>query len=178
MFYCAPDSKFFGRRQSPACLTMMLDLRVACGCIHHFTFLVEFTGISLVQSKKLQGVATRTRSVLLLCSTKYSRQRSWGGLDLQTSASEYDDFYERCNQGDDNLWPQERSEWVLGLSHTILLIIDSLLPMAEMSCDPVPGVPKTFRRLLAGYLIHRHTPRVWDAACHELLIAQEHPQTE
>eukprot|EP00434_Breviolum_minutum_P010136 symbB.v1.2.008944.t1/scaffold563.1/size187063/21 len=53
---------------------------------------------------------------------------------------------------------EERSEWVLGLSHTILLIIDSLLPMAEMSCDPVPGVPKTFRRLLAGYLIHRDDP--------------------
>ncbi|CAJ1403793.1 unnamed protein product [Effrenium voratum] len=50
---------------------------------------------------------------------------------------------------------EERSEWVLGLSHTILLIIDSLLPMAELSCDPVPGVPKTSRRLLAGYLIHR-----------------------
>ena len=52
---------------------------------------------------------------------------------------------------------QERSEWVLGLSHTILLIIDSLLPMAELSCDPLPGIPKTFRRLLAGYLIHRRS---------------------
>lgn len=54
---------------------------------------------------------------------------------------------------------QERSEWVLGLSHTILLIIDSLLPMAELSCDPLPGIPKTFRRLLAGYLIHRRSAR-------------------
>lgn len=53
---------------------------------------------------------------------------------------------------------EERSEWVLGLSHTILLIIDSLLPMAELSCDPLPGIPKTFRRLLAGYLIHRDDP--------------------
>ncbi|CAE7273271.1 unnamed protein product [Symbiodinium necroappetens] len=50
---------------------------------------------------------------------------------------------------------EERSEWVLGLSHTILLIIDSLLPVAELSCDPVPGCPQTQRRLLAGYLIHR-----------------------
>ncbi|CAE7395415.1 unnamed protein product [Symbiodinium pilosum] len=50
---------------------------------------------------------------------------------------------------------EERSEWVLGLSHTILLIIDSLLPVAELSCDAVPGSPLTQRRLLAGYLIHR-----------------------
>ncbi|CAK9098698.1 unnamed protein product, partial [Durusdinium trenchii] len=31
-------------------------------------------------------------------------------------------------------------------------------PMAELTCDPVPGVPKTSRRLLAGYLIHRDDP--------------------
>ena len=29
--------------------------------------------------------------------------------------------------------PQERSEWVLGLSHTILLIIDSLLPRSQLT---------------------------------------------
>ncbi|CAE8651694.1 unnamed protein product, partial [Polarella glacialis] len=50
---------------------------------------------------------------------------------------------------------EERSAWVLGLSHTILLITDSLLPTASLTCDPLPGVPKTRRRLLAGYLIHR-----------------------
>lgn len=50
---------------------------------------------------------------------------------------------------------EERSEWVLGLSHTILLITDSLLPPFSVTCDPLPGVPQTARRLMAGYLIHR-----------------------
>jgi len=50
---------------------------------------------------------------------------------------------------------EERSDWVLGLSHTILLIIDSLLPPFSVTCDPVPGVQNTNRRLMAGYLIHR-----------------------
>jgi len=50
---------------------------------------------------------------------------------------------------------EERSDWVLGLSHTILLITDSLLPSFSVTCDPLPHVPATARRLMAGYLIHR-----------------------
>jgi len=50
---------------------------------------------------------------------------------------------------------EERSDWVLGISHTILLITDSLLPPFSVTCDPVPGVSHTGRRLMAGYLIHR-----------------------
>jgi len=50
---------------------------------------------------------------------------------------------------------EERSEWVLGLSHTILLITDSLLPAFPVTCDPIPGLAQTARRLMAGYLIHR-----------------------
>jgi len=50
---------------------------------------------------------------------------------------------------------EERSDWVLGLSHTILLIIDSLLPAFSVTSDPLPGVPQTSRRLMAGYLIHK-----------------------
>ena len=59
------------------------------------------------------------------------------------------------------------------------LIAESVLndgssrPMAEMSCDPVPGVPKTFRRLLAGYLIHRRAPA--GMKCCMSWVAQEHP---
>lgn len=56
----------------------------------------------------------------------------------------------------------------MGLSHTILLIIDSLLPMADLSCDPVPGVLKTNRRLLAGYLIHRDDPETLSVVYCEL----------
>lgn len=54
---------------------------------------------------------------------------------------------------------RERSEWVLGISHAIFLIIDSLLPAYTVTCDPLPGAPQTLRRLLAGYLIHRDTAR-------------------
>eukprot|EP00929_Paragymnodinium_shiwhaense_P103755 TRINITY_DN6747_c0_g1_i1.p1 TRINITY_DN6747_c0_g1~~TRINITY_DN6747_c0_g1_i1.p1 ORF type:complete len:416 (-),score=88.69 TRINITY_DN6747_c0_g1_i1:52-1299(-) len=50
---------------------------------------------------------------------------------------------------------EERSDWVLGISHTILLITESLLPPFAASCDPLPGKPHTDKRLLAGYLIHR-----------------------
>jgi hypothetical protein len=50
---------------------------------------------------------------------------------------------------------EERSDWVLGISHTILLITDSLLPGFSITCDPLPTVSETSRRLVAGYLIHR-----------------------
>eukprot|EP00927_Polykrikos_kofoidii_P042375 TRINITY_DN3627_c1_g1_i1.p1 TRINITY_DN3627_c1_g1~~TRINITY_DN3627_c1_g1_i1.p1 ORF type:complete len:487 (-),score=65.18 TRINITY_DN3627_c1_g1_i1:100-1560(-) len=50
---------------------------------------------------------------------------------------------------------EERSSWVLGISHTILLITNSLLPRVPITCDPVPRAAHTNRRLLAGYLIHR-----------------------
>lgn len=56
---------------------------------------------------------------------------------------------------DDREAEVERSEWVLGISHTILLITDSILPSFSATCDPIPGVPHTARRLLAGYLVHR-----------------------
>lgn len=49
---------------------------------------------------------------------------------------------------------EERSDWVLGISHTILLITDSVLPN-YISCDAMPDVSQTYSRLLAGYLIHR-----------------------
>lgn len=49
---------------------------------------------------------------------------------------------------------EERSDWVLGISHTILLITDSILP-SHIDCDPLPDIPSTYNRLLAGYLIHR-----------------------
>lgn len=50
---------------------------------------------------------------------------------------------------------EERSEWVLDISHTVLLITDSLLPTFSMTCDPRPDAPQTRRRLVAGYLLHK-----------------------
>mmetsp|Transcript_73682 Transcript_73682/g.204927 ORF Transcript_73682/g.204927 Transcript_73682/m.204927 type:complete len:362 (-) Transcript_73682:90-1175(-) len=50
---------------------------------------------------------------------------------------------------------QERSNWVLSISCTVLNIVRSLLPLVPMSCDPLPFVPCTRRRLLSSYLLHR-----------------------
>jgi hypothetical protein len=67
---------------------------------------------------------------------------------------------------------EERSDWVLGISHTILLITDSILPN-YISCDPVPDLPVTYDRLLAGYLIHRD-----DAGSISVLFCELHAHKE
>jgi len=56
---------------------------------------------------------------------------------------------------------EERSAWVLGISHTIQIITNSLLPPVPLSCEPMPGRASlwTGRRLLAGYLVHRDDDR-------------------
>jgi len=51
----------------------------------------------------------------------------------------------------------ERLDWVLGISHTILLVTDSLLPRVGITCEPVEGNAATNRRLLAGYMLHRES---------------------
>mmetsp|Transcript_64499 Transcript_64499/g.154025 ORF Transcript_64499/g.154025 Transcript_64499/m.154025 type:complete len:429 (-) Transcript_64499:97-1383(-) len=51
----------------------------------------------------------------------------------------------------------ERLEWVLSISHTILLVTDSLLPRVTITCEPVEGNADTKRRLLAGYMLHRES---------------------
>mmetsp|Transcript_48427 Transcript_48427/g.89206 ORF Transcript_48427/g.89206 Transcript_48427/m.89206 type:complete len:387 (+) Transcript_48427:129-1289(+) len=50
---------------------------------------------------------------------------------------------------------EERSDWVLALSYTILLITESLLPRCAVTCQPRRDNPETWRRLLASYLVHR-----------------------
>lgn len=64
---------------------------------------------------------------------------------------------------------EERSEWVLGISHTILLITDSILPPFSITCDPQLSVSLTHRRLVAGYLIHRD-----DASSISVLFCELH----
>lgn len=68
---------------------------------------------------------------------------------------------------------EERSEWVLGISHTILLIIDSLLPPFSVSCDSLTHISLTQRRLMAGYLIHRD-----DAGSVSVLFCELHAHWE
>mmetsp|Transcript_61340 Transcript_61340/g.146098 ORF Transcript_61340/g.146098 Transcript_61340/m.146098 type:complete len:374 (+) Transcript_61340:112-1233(+) len=53
---------------------------------------------------------------------------------------------------------EERSDWVLALSYTILLITESLLPRCLVTCQPRRDNPATSRRLLASYLVHRDSP--------------------
>jgi len=50
---------------------------------------------------------------------------------------------------------EQRSDWVIGVSNTVLLIVESLLPRVSVTCEPLAGVPHTQRRLVAGYLVHR-----------------------
>eukprot|EP00928_Gymnodinium_smaydae_P015090 TRINITY_DN1552_c0_g4_i1.p1 TRINITY_DN1552_c0_g4~~TRINITY_DN1552_c0_g4_i1.p1 ORF type:complete len:381 (-),score=68.51 TRINITY_DN1552_c0_g4_i1:61-1203(-) len=59
---------------------------------------------------------------------------------------------------DDREAEEERSEWVLGISHAILLVTESILPREPISCDPLPHLPSTRRRLMASYLIYRLSP--------------------
>lgn len=64
---------------------------------------------------------------------------------------------------------EERSEWVLGISYVIGLITDSILPPFSITCDPLPNVVLTHRRLVAGYLIHRD-----DASSISVLFCELH----
>mmetsp|Transcript_36494 Transcript_36494/g.83863 ORF Transcript_36494/g.83863 Transcript_36494/m.83863 type:complete len:356 (+) Transcript_36494:87-1154(+) len=50
---------------------------------------------------------------------------------------------------------EERSEWVLSISHAILLVTTSLLPPAFITVDPLKEIRSSSNRLLAGYLIHK-----------------------
>eukprot|EP00403_Amphidinium_massartii_P018725 CAMPEP_0178421420 /NCGR_PEP_ID=MMETSP0689_2-20121128/26637_1 /TAXON_ID=160604 /ORGANISM="Amphidinium massartii, Strain CS-259" /LENGTH=361 /DNA_ID=CAMNT_0020042929 /DNA_START=29 /DNA_END=1111 /DNA_ORIENTATION=- len=50
---------------------------------------------------------------------------------------------------------EERSEWVLAISHAILLVTASLLPQCGLTPDPLLAVENSARRLLAGYVIHK-----------------------
>jgi len=50
---------------------------------------------------------------------------------------------------------QERSRWVMDISHSILLLSASLIPECPLTCNPVPGRLHTQSRLLAGYLLYR-----------------------
>jgi len=48
----------------------------------------------------------------------------------------------------------ERTRWVLDISHAIRLVTQSLFPSFRIRCDPIDSVPVTHRRLMAGYLLH------------------------
>mmetsp|Transcript_2038 Transcript_2038/g.4906 ORF Transcript_2038/g.4906 Transcript_2038/m.4906 type:complete len:497 (-) Transcript_2038:110-1600(-) len=48
----------------------------------------------------------------------------------------------------------ERSLWVLDVSRAMRLVTQSLFPVHGISCNPVKSSSSTYRRLMAGYLIH------------------------
>mmetsp|Transcript_124834 Transcript_124834/g.286029 ORF Transcript_124834/g.286029 Transcript_124834/m.286029 type:complete len:391 (+) Transcript_124834:66-1238(+) len=51
---------------------------------------------------------------------------------------------------------EERSRWILDISHAMRLVTQSLFPSFRIRCDPLPHCPTTFNRLMAGYLVHAH----------------------
>lgn len=49
---------------------------------------------------------------------------------------------------------EKRAAWVLDISRAVRLVTQSLYPSFQICCRPLASVPKTSRRILAGYLAH------------------------
>ncbi|CAK9071292.1 Hypothetical protein (Fragment), partial [Durusdinium trenchii] len=72
-------------------------------------------------------------------------------------------------RSDDERWAEEeRSRWVLDVSRAIRLVTQSLFPPFHITCAPVEGVPRTRRRLMAGYLVHHEDVSVASVVYFEL----------
>jgi len=68
---------------------------------------------------------------------------------------------------------EERSRWVLDISRAMRLVTQSLFPPFQISCDPLPSLPATERRIMAGYLVH------FDSCFTvSILYCELHPQDE
>lgn len=63
---------------------------------------------------------------------------------------------------------EERADWVRWIANVVQVVTDSLLPVCAISCDPVPNVPQTSRRLLANYLVRKTGPTTIDVVYCEL----------
>lgn len=68
---------------------------------------------------------------------------------------------------------EERSRWVLDISHAMRLVTQSLFPPFSINCDPVEQIASTERRLMAGYLI-RHD----DVSTVSVLYCELHPHND
>lgn len=66
-----------------------------------------------------------------------------------------------------------RSRWVVDISRAVRLVTQSLFPPFQVSCQPLPHVPSTRKRLMGGYLAHHE-----DAAVFSVLYCELHPQDE
>lgn len=114
-----------------ACLTMMLDLKVF-GCIHQFTILFTCRVHRHFPGTEQEAARCRYKNQIRAVTLQYEVLKT---EKLRRTGPANQCLWVRgCFTKDAGWWsffdPQERSEWVLGLSHTILLIIDSLLPLA------------------------------------------------
>jgi hypothetical protein len=64
-------------------------------------------------------------------------------------------YYFGVEGADDRLANEERSRWVLDISHAMRLVTQSIFPAFKVTCDaPLKGSPESSKLLLAGYLIH------------------------
>jgi len=69
---------------------------------------------------------------------------------------------------------EERSKWVLDISHAIRLVTQSLFPAgARLTCDNVNSNAATTQRLLASYLVYNDDERTLSVLYAQLLISTE-----
>lgn len=116
--------------------------------INGFTFYPEgrevsisITPFSLVRNCKFQSSYTHMN----LAEFKIFK------ISLFANATSY---YFAVRGSDDKTAEDDRSKWVLDISHAMRLVTQSLFPNFMISVTPIRGVADTKSRLMAGYLIH------------------------
>mmetsp|Transcript_15124 Transcript_15124/g.33372 ORF Transcript_15124/g.33372 Transcript_15124/m.33372 type:complete len:410 (-) Transcript_15124:67-1296(-) len=67
-------------------------------------------------------------------------------------------FGVKGRDGDDRSAEEERSKWVLDISHAMRLVTQSLFPKFAIAVNPIPGAANTQSRLMAGFLAHHDDP--------------------
>lgn len=72
---------------------------------------------------------------------------------------------------DESAAEEKRSNWVMDISRAVRLVTQSLFPVFHISVKPLPDVPTTNRRIMAGYLAHHD-----DSATTSVLYCELHPQ--
>lgn len=139
----------------------------------HFSLYVN--GFTFVQEGREVSISLAPFSLVRNCKF----QSSYSSLNL----SEFKIFkvslfthgicyYFGVRADDERQAEEERSRWVLDVSHAMRLVTQSLFPPFTISCDPLENVASTERRLMAGYLIHHD-----DVSAVSVLYCELHPQT-
>eukprot|EP00927_Polykrikos_kofoidii_P003459 TRINITY_DN11377_c0_g1_i1.p1 TRINITY_DN11377_c0_g1~~TRINITY_DN11377_c0_g1_i1.p1 ORF type:complete len:493 (-),score=62.61 TRINITY_DN11377_c0_g1_i1:129-1487(-) len=81
-------------------------------------------------------------------------------------------FYYGVLGEDDTESDNERSRWVLDVARAMRLVTQSLFPVHGIAVEPVRAMSSTYRRLMAGYLVHHD-----GGAVASVLYSELHPQS-